>query len=56
VLNDEPRTASVVALEETECLVLVRWDFLGKLAQHRGMAAVVLQEQCKRFQRALAAL
>jgi CRP/FNR family cyclic AMP-dependent transcriptional regulator len=56
MLNDEPRTASVVAVEDTECLVLVRWDFLGKLRRNRGMATVILQEQSRRFQRALSVL
>ena len=56
VLNDKPRTATVVAVEDTECLVLVRWDLLGKLVQCRGMTAVILQEQSRRFQKALAVL
>jgi len=56
MLNDEPRTASVVAIEDTECLVLVRWDFLGKLQRNRGMAIAILQEQSRRFQRALSIL
>lgn len=56
MLNDEPRTASVVAAEDTECLVLVRWDFLGKLKRDGEMATVILQELAKRFQRALAVL
>jgi hypothetical protein len=56
ILNDEPRTASVVAVEDTECLALVRWDFLGKLHRNRGMATAILQEQSRRFQRALSVL
>ena len=56
MINDEPRTASVLAVEDTECLVLVRWDFLGKLRRNRGMATVILQEQSRRFQRALSVL
>jgi CRP/FNR family transcriptional regulator len=56
MLNDEPRTASVVAVENTECLVLVRWNFLGKLRRNRGMATRILQEQVRRFQKALSVL
>jgi CRP/FNR family cyclic AMP-dependent transcriptional regulator len=56
MLNDEPRTASVVALEDTECLVLVRWEFLGKLRQDGEMASVILQELATRFQRAMSVL
>jgi CRP-like cAMP-binding protein len=56
VLNDEPRTASVVATEDTECLVLTRWELLGKLELDGKMATVILIELAKRFQRALAVL
>jgi hypothetical protein len=34
----------------------VRWDFLGKLQRNRGMATKILQEQVRRFQRALSVL
>ena len=56
VLNDEPRTASVVATEDTECLVLTRWELMGKLETDGKMATVILIELAKRFQRALAVL
>jgi len=56
VLNDEPRTASVVAKEETKCLVLTRWELLGKLKVDGEMAVVILQELVKRFQRTLGVL
>ena len=56
MLNDEPRTASVVATAETECLVLTRWEFLGKLKTDPDMSVVILQELAKRFQKALGVL
>jgi CRP-like cAMP-binding protein len=56
MLSDEPRTASVVATEDTECLVLTRWEFFGKFKRDPEMAAVILQELAKRFQRALGVL
>ncbi len=56
MLTDEPRTASVVALEDTECLVLPRWDIIGVLRRDGEMAALILQELSKRFQRAMSAL
>ncbi len=56
MLNEEPRTASVIATQETECLVLVRWEFLGKLKVDAEMAVVILVELAKRFQRALGVL
>ena len=56
VLNDEPRTASVVAQEKTKCLVLTRWELLGKLKVDGEMAVIILQELVKRFQRTLGVL
>ena len=56
MLSDEPRTASVVATEDAECLVLTRWEFLGKLKADSEMSVVILQELAKRFQRALGVL
>jgi CRP/FNR family cyclic AMP-dependent transcriptional regulator len=56
LLNDEPRTASVVATEDTECLVLVRWELLPKLQADGEMTTAILQELASRFQRALAVL
>jgi len=56
LLNDLPRTASVVATEDTECLVLVRWELMRKLKKDPEMAIVILQELAKRFQRALGVL
>ncbi|MBN1641031.1 MAG: cyclic nucleotide-binding domain-containing protein [Anaerolineae bacterium] len=56
MLNDEPRTASVTATEETACLILTRWEFLGKVRTDPEMAVTVLGELAKRFQRALGVL
>ena len=56
VLNDEPRTASVVAVEPTRCMLLSRWEFLGKLRGDADMAIEILQEMAYRFQRALEVL
>jgi len=47
------RTASVVALEDTECLVLTRWDFLATLKEDGEMAVEILQEMARRFRLAL---
>lgn len=53
LLDDGPRTASVVARTDTQCLALTRWDFLGTLADDAEMGVVVAQELAKRFRRAL---
>jgi CRP/FNR family transcriptional regulator len=56
LLDDAPRTASVVCTEETECLVLSQWEFLGALREDSEMGVVILQELVKRFRRALQVL
>ncbi|MBN1580467.1 MAG: Crp/Fnr family transcriptional regulator [Anaerolineae bacterium] len=53
LLDEEPRTASVVPTKKTECLVLSQWEFLGALRQDAEMSIVILQELAKRFRRAL---
>jgi CRP/FNR family transcriptional regulator len=53
LLDDGPRTASVVAVEPTECLVLTRWDFLSSLKEDADSAVKVLQEVARRFRIAL---
>jgi len=53
LLDGGPHTASVVAKEATECLVLAHWEFVGKLKLDPDMVAVILQEVVRRFHRAL---
>ena len=53
LLDDGLRTASVIPTEETQCLVLTRWDFHGVLKEDVDMAIVILEELAKRFRRAL---
>jgi len=56
LLDDGLRTASVVAMEPTQCLALTRWDFLSALREDAEMSVIVLQELAKRFRRALDSL
>ncbi len=51
--EDGVRTASIVAVEPTTCLVLTRWDFLATLRQDADMAVEILQEIARRFRIAL---
>ena len=53
LLDDGLRTASVIATEETECLILTRWNFLAVLKEDAEMAIVILQELARRFRMAL---
>lgn len=49
VLDGAPRSASVVALEDTECLILSSWAFTAALKNHPEIALAVLPVVVKRF-------
>jgi CRP/FNR family cyclic AMP-dependent transcriptional regulator len=56
LLDDAPRTATVVATEECRCLVLTQLDFLSALREDNEMAIILLRELAKRFRRTMEAL
>ena len=47
--GDVPRSADVVALEETRCLVLARWDLLALIKTHPEMGLKMLAELARRL-------
>jgi CRP-like cAMP-binding protein len=49
LLEDTPRTADVVATEDTTCLVITQWDFKSLLNQHPDIATAILTELAKRL-------
>lgn len=49
VLDDAPRSASVVALEDTECLALLSWTFTAAMKNHPEIALQVLPVVVKRY-------
>ena len=51
LLDDGPRTASVIASEETECLVLPRSDFLAVMKNDADMGVAIAQELARRMRR-----
>jgi CRP/FNR family transcriptional regulator len=53
LLDDYPRSATVVAREETECLTLAKWHFLGELEAHPEMALPMLSVMSRRVRDAL---
>jgi len=53
LLDDAPRTASVVAAEDTVCLVLTQLDFMSALQEDADIPIVMLKELAKRFRRAM---
>ena len=56
LLTEGPRTASVVATQPTQCLVLTRWNFLAALKGDAEMAVSILEEMAWRFRTALEVL
>ena len=49
VIDNAPRSASVVAFENTDCLVLSAWDFKARLKAHPEIALELLPVIVKRF-------
>ena len=49
LLDGFPRSASVRAVTDCECLVLVRWDFLGVVRSHIEVALGVLPVLSRRL-------
>jgi len=56
MLDDGPRTASVMATQETECLVLPRSDFIAIMQNDADMATEIAIALAKRLRRAVSAM
>jgi CRP-like cAMP-binding protein len=56
LLDDRPRTATVVALEDTFCLTLWSGHFHVQLEAHPEMALALLPEIWRRWRRAMDSL
>ncbi|MBZ0275372.1 MAG: cyclic nucleotide-binding domain-containing protein [Anaerolineae bacterium] len=51
LLDEAPRTASVIATSATKCLVLTQLDFLSALREDAEMSIAMLKELARRFRR-----
>ena len=49
VLDNATRSASVIAVEETECLVITAWDFKARMKAHPEIALELLPIVVQRF-------
>lgn len=56
LLDDGPRTASVVATEYIECMILSREDFISVLKNDADMGVVIAEELAKRLRRVVGAM
>lgn len=52
LIEDHPRSATVVAVEETECLLFVVWEFRALLKEHPQMAFPIMNALIARLHRA----
>lgn len=53
LLDGGPRTASVIATEATQCLILPRENFLGAMRRDGEMAVIIMVELARRFRHTL---
>jgi CRP-like cAMP-binding protein len=51
LLDESPRTAHVIAVDATTCLVLTQLDFMSALQEDADIPIVMLKELAKRFRR-----
>lgn len=49
LLDEQPRSADVVAIEPTRCLVFPAWDFHGLIIQYPKMARAIMTEMARRL-------
>jgi CRP-like cAMP-binding protein len=53
LLDEAPRTASVIATAPTVCLVLTQLDFMAVLREDTEMAITMMRELVRRFRRSI---
>ena len=53
LLDDYPRSATIIAVEDTECLTLWKWHFRIALESHPEIAVVMLPELSRRLRQAM---
>ncbi len=56
LLDEGPRTASVIAKDDVLCVGILRWDFLTMLKHDAEMAVTILLEVAHRFRQLLASM
>jgi len=53
LLDDGPRTASVIATKDTECLILSREDFISCMKNDADMGIVISEELANRIRKTI---
>ncbi|HXW37585.1 MAG TPA: cyclic nucleotide-binding domain-containing protein [Nitrososphaerales archaeon] len=49
LLDDQPRSADVVATEPTKCLVLLRWNFWSLVSKNKNVVRGLFKEMARRL-------
>jgi CRP/FNR family transcriptional regulator, cyclic AMP receptor protein len=49
LLDNQPRSADVVAEDQTKCVVLLRWNFWAVVNKNRKIAKALLEEMARRL-------
>jgi CRP-like cAMP-binding protein len=52
LIEEHPRSASVVAVEDTECILFAAWEFKALLQEHPAMAVPIMEAVIARLHRA----
>lgn len=51
LIEDEPRSATVIAVDETECLLFPAWEFRALLEEHPQIAVAIMRALIERIHR-----
>jgi CRP-like cAMP-binding protein len=51
LIEEHPRSATVVAVEETDCLLLPAWEFTALLQEHPEIAVPIMRALIARLHR-----
>lgn len=51
LIEEHPRTASVIAVQETECILFAAWEFRGMLETHPQIALPIMRALIARMHR-----
>ena len=52
LLDDQPRSADVIATEPTKCLVLLRWNFWSLVSKNKKVTRGLFKEMARRLRAA----
>ena len=51
LIEEEPRSASIIAVDQTECLLFPAWEFRARLDEHPQIALPIMRALIERLHR-----